>query len=549
MLVVLPFENLGSPEDAYFAAGMTEEITSRLARVSGLGVISRSSAIRYEGTEKSTRQIGEELGVGFVLEGTVRWARQAEGPGRVRITPQLIRVADDTHVWADSYDRLLDDVFAIQSEIAEAVVDQLGVALLPDEQRAVTARPTESLEAHQAYLRGLEYINDPDVPKESLESAVRMFRRAIDHDPAFVAAHGLLSEAHSFVYNHGYDLSAERLEAARSAALRALELDPDSPEGHRALGTYYYYGDRAYQAALEEYELAASRLPNDSRIAAQIAWVWTRQGRFGEAIGKLEEALELDPRSAMYAYQLGDRYRFLRRHREADRYYDHSIFLAPSQATAYQQKASNHIASTGSLDRARATLERMPRVDLPDYLRAWWELDWYARDYRATLDRLAGVPKAVFVGPWAGYKLWVEGDRHWLLKQPDRARASYEAARTILEKRAKEAPQNHFIHGALGWVYAGLGHRAEAVREAQHAVSLLPVSKDALEGTNLVWVLAAVYARVGEHEAAIEELEHLLSIPSEVTVWTLRLNPFWDPLRDHPRFKKLVGEDWQAEAP
>ncbi len=217
-LVVLPFENLGPPEDAYFAAGMTEEITSRLGRVGSLGVISRNSAFRYAGTEKTNRQIGEALGVGFVLEGTVRWARQAEGQGRVCITPQLIRVDDDTQLWSDSYDRVLDDFFAVQSEIAEAVVGQLGVALLPAEQRAIAARPTQSLEAHQAYLRGLEYYWDPDLAKESLEDAVRMFERAVSHDPAFVAARGLLSEAHSRLYWYWYDKSPERLEAAREAA-------------------------------------------------------------------------------------------------------------------------------------------------------------------------------------------------------------------------------------------------------------------------------------------------------------------------------------------
>ncbi len=220
---------MGRPEDAFFAAGVTEEITSRLARVSGLGVTSRTTATQYDRTGKTIKEIGKDLQVGFVLEGTVRWDRRAEGAGRVRITPQLIRVADDTHLWADSYDRLLDDIFAVQSEIAGAVVGQLGVALLPDEQRAIATRPTESLEAYQAYLRGLEYYWDPDFTKESYELAVRMFERAVGHDPAFVAAHGFLSEAHSALYWFWYDRSPGRLDAAREAALRALELDPGLP--------------------------------------------------------------------------------------------------------------------------------------------------------------------------------------------------------------------------------------------------------------------------------------------------------------------------------
>jgi serine/threonine-protein kinase len=565
MLAVLPFENLGSPEDAYFAAGMTEEITSRLAQVSGLGVISRSSAIRYEGTEKSIRQIGEELGVGFVLEGTVRWAPQPEGPGRVRITPQLIRVADDTHVWANSYDRVLNDIFAIQSEIAQTVVGQLGVTLLPQEQQSIEARPTESLEAYQAYLRGIDYLTDPDWAKESSEAAVRMFEQAVGHDPAFVAAHGLLSEAHTNMYWHEIDKTPERRKAAREAALRALELDPDSPEGHRALGRYHYQGDRDYQQALEEYTLAANRLPNDSRIAAQIAYVRRRQGRFDEAIAGLKKALELDPRNAGTAWELGETYRYVRQHREANRCYDLSISLAPNQATAFGLKAENVIAWKGSLERARATLESMPRADVAARFFAWFFLERFERNYQAALDRLAAAPEglsAPFLGGWKPVEGHLyrrdlyRGDLYRLLNQPERARASYEAERVVLEERAKEMLQDQTrlgtrsrIHSSLGFVYAGLGRKADAIREAQHAVDLLPVSKDALDGVDPVGALAVVYTRVGEREAAIDKLEYLLSIPSVTTAWILRLDPTWDPLRDHPRFKKLVGEDWRAEAP
>ena len=540
-IVVLPFENLGLAEDAYFAAGMTEEITSRLGRVSGLGVISRNSAIRYAGTEKTMRQIGEELGVGFVLEGTVRWARQAEGSGRVRITPQLIRVADDTHLWADSYERLLDDIFAVQSEIAEAVVGQLGVALLPGEQRAIAARPTQSMEAHQAYLRGLEYYWDPDDTKESYELAVRMFERAVGHDPAFVAAHSLLSEAHSALYLLAYDRSPERLEAAREAALRALELDPDSPEGHRALGSYHSWGHRDYQQALEEYSLAARRLPNDSLIVAGIGWVRRRQGRFDEAIAGLEKALELDPRNAYSAKDLALTYQFIRHYPEADRYYDLSISLAPDQVEAYRLKARNHIVWKGSLGLARVTLERTPRVDVPAYFGMWVWLERYERDYQAALDRLAAAPDGVFAGwLWSEWKPMVEGDLYSLLNQPERARASYEAARVLLEKRAKETPQDHETRDFLGYVYAGLGRKADAIREARKAVELLPVSKDAFDGVGAVWTLAAVYTMVGEQDAAIDQLEYLLSIPSWLSAWDLRLDPHWDPLRDHPRFQALL---------
>jgi TolB-like protein/Flp pilus assembly protein TadD len=548
-IVVLPFDNLGSADDAYFASGITEEITSRLAAVSGLQVISRSSARRYSDTDKSIREIGEELEVGYVLEGTIRWDREVEDHGRVRVTPQLIRVADDSHLWSERYDRVLDDIFAVQSEIAEAVVGQLGVALLPDEQRAVAARPTESLEAHQAYLRGLEYYWDPDLTKESCELAVRMFERAVDHDPAFVAAHALLSESHSVLYHLWYDRSPERLEAAREAAFRALELDPDSPEGHRALGSYHYYGHRDYQQALEEYSLAAKRLPNDSLIVAEIGWVRRRQGRFDEAIAGLEKALELDPRNAYLASELADTYRFVRQYPEADRYYDLSISLAPDQVEGYTRKAFNHIAWEGSLGLARATLESIPPgLEDPQYFSWWVRLEWHERDYQAALDRLAAAPDGVFVGRWSGWKPRVQGALYSLLNQPERARASYEAARVVLEKRAKETPQDRVTRGLLGFVYAGLGRKADAISEVQAAVKLLPVSKDAFAGVGPVWFLAMVYTMVGEHDAAIDQLEYLLSIPSWWSAWNLRLNPGWDPLRDHPRFQVLL-EKYEEQEP
>jgi TolB-like protein/Flp pilus assembly protein TadD len=547
-LVVLPFENLGPPEDAYFAAGMTEEITSRLARVSGLGVISRTSAVQYDRAGKSVEQIGSDFGVGFVLEGSVRWERQSEGAGRVRVTPRLIRVADNTDVWADSYDRLLDDIFAVQSEIAEAVVARLDVALLPGEQRAIAARPTQSLEAHQAYLRGLEYNWDPDQAKESLELAVRMFERAVGHDPAFVAAHGLLSEAHSLQYWYWHDRSPERLEAAREAALRALELDPDSPEGHRALGSYHYYGHRDYQQALEEYRLAAERLPNDSQITAGIGWVRRRQGRFDEAIAGLEKALELDPRNAYFASELADTYRFVRQYPEADRYYDLSTSLAPNQAAAYGGQGLNALSWHGALERARAAVVGAPENDQAAYLESRVTLELYQRTYEAALEQLAAGPAIIERSSWLHPRELREGDVYRLMGRADEARASYQAARAVLEKLLEERPKDYRVRGSLARANAGLGRRAEAIDDAQAAVKLLPVSKDAHDGVIPLEALAVVHAMLGEHDAAIDQLEYLLSIPSWWSAWDLRLDPRWDPLRDHPRFMKLVGEDWQAEA-
>ncbi|MGB6362580.1 MAG: serine/threonine-protein kinase, partial [Thermoanaerobaculia bacterium] len=246
MIVVLPFENLGSEEEAYFAAGITEEITSRLGSVSELGVISRNSALRYADTDKTIHQIGEELGVGYVLEGTVRWASSPDGSSRVRITPQLIRVADDSQLWSSTYDRIIDDIFEVQSDIASKVIDELGITLLEPEQRAVESRPTANIEAYQAYLRGLEYANHPDFTELNMRLAVEMFQRASELDPAFAQAHAWLSHAQARYYWFGHDLSEARMQLARQSAAQALALDPELPEGHVAMGYVYYYGAREY---------------------------------------------------------------------------------------------------------------------------------------------------------------------------------------------------------------------------------------------------------------------------------------------------------------
>ncbi len=438
--------------------------------------------------------------------------------------------------------------FAVQSEIAGAVVGQLGVALLPDEQRAIATRPTESLEAYQAYLRGLEYYWDPDFTKESYELAVRMFERAVGHDPAFVAAHGFLSEAHSALYWFWYDRSPGRLDAAREAALRALELDPGSPEGHRALGSYHYHGHRHYQQALEEFRLAANRLPNDSWIAARIGWVRRRQGRFDGAIAGLEKALELDPSNAQLASELANTYRFVRQYPEADRYNDLSISLAPNQLVAYARQALIALSWKGALDRARTAVEGEPRNDQPVYFGARVTLELYQRTYQAALDHLAAGPAIIGeTGEELHPRELLEGDAYRLMGRANEARAAYQAARDVLEELIEERPEDHRLRSSLGRAYAGLGRKAEAVRDAKAAVKLLPVSRDAYDGVRSVWALAAVYTLVGEHDAAIDQLEYLLSIPSPWSAWDLRLDPNWDPLRDHPRFRRLVGEDWQAE--
>jgi len=545
MLVVLPFENLGPAEDAYFAAGITEEITSRVARVSGLGVTSRTTATQYDRAGKTMREIGEDLQVGFVLEGTVRWDHRAEGAGRVRITPQLIRVADDTHLWAESYDRALGDVFAIQSGIAQAVVSQLGATLLPDERQALEARPTENMEAYQAYLMGLAQQTHLSRTPESIDVAVRMFERAVAHDPSFVEAYAQLARNHLWTYWLGWDGTPERLTKARQAVDRALELAPDSPEAHFALGVYYYWALRDYEGALAEFATAGRVRPNDADIALLVHAVLRRQGRWEEAVATLERALAFDPQNPDILFAFAESYGFLRRYVAAQRLLDTVISLAPDMDPAYALRARNSWLA-GSLDQARRDLRAAPRQDHDRIGWSWMTLELLARDHESALHRLAETPDVHVYGEDVVPKTLFEARIYRFLGQQDRAQSAFEAAGAFLESWVDDRPEDWRGRRTLAVAYAGLGRKAEAVREAKKASELLPVSRDAVWGPLSRLTLARVYAMVGEHDAAIAEVEYLLSIPTYFSVWELRLDPVWDPLRDHARFKKLVGEGREA---
>ncbi len=373
-----------------------------------------------------------------------------------------------------------------------------------------------------------------------------MFERTVALDPTFAAAHALLSEVHSALFFFGDDRRPERLARARAAAERTLELDPDSPAAHRALGYYHYWGHLDYERALEEFSVAARLLPNDSGVVSAIAYVHRRQGRFEQAVAGFRKAVDLDPRSAQSALDLAETYGDLRRYAEAEPYYELSISLAPDQVRAYVSKAASYVSWDGSLEKARATLERAPNVSPAEYALAWFWQELYERNFKAAQERLAGAPDPLYFAYLP--KSLMQGLGYAVSKQPQQAQASCETARLSLEKLVEESPNSPDGRRFLGWAYACLGRKTEAIREAEKAVDLLPVSKDALSGADALSTLAGVYAWVEEHDAAIDQLEYLLSIPYGLSIWDLRLHPLWDSLRDHPRFRKLVGENWQPEA-
>jgi serine/threonine-protein kinase len=545
-IVVLPFENLGSQEDAYFAAGMTEEITSRLANVQGLGVISRTSALEYTRRGKTVKEIGGELGVDYVLEGSVRWDHTVGRESRVRITPQLIRVADDTHVWADRYDRVLADVFAIQSEVAEYAVKAMGVTLLPHERTTLKEISTNDLEAYDLYLRGQELARSV-YDSRHRQGALQMYQAAVDRDPRFAQALAALASSHVFIYWLRDDRSQERLVKAKEAADRAVELRPDLAETHTALGWYFYQGLLDYPRALNEFAAALKIQPNSSDALSGIGAVQRRQGRWGEAAEATNKALEFDPKNAHLLYMVGSNYVLARRYAEADRALGLAIALSPQSGDAYGDKASLQIAWHGDVEKAQALVDEAGRVAglHDDAHLAWLEqrVALIRRDYSKAVRQLEAWKPSARDNQWLySPASLLRGEVQMLAGQHDFARRSFEAARVELEQKVAQDPTDSRFHSSLGIAYAGLGRDVEAVREAKLGCDLMPPSVDAWRALRRVEDLAVVYTLVGQPGEAISQLEQLLAASGEFTPHVLRLEPRWDRLRSDPRFQALLAK-------
>ena len=475
-----------------------------------------------------------------MLDGSVRWARGDDG-SRVRITPQLIRTGDDTQIWAESYDRVLQDVFELQSEIATEVVTQLGVTLLEPEREE--ARPTESLEAYQAYLRGNFGQNSSDFSESTRRRIIEDFQAAVELDSGFAEAWAALAHAQAFYYRLGYDFTDSRLEMAGQAFKQALTLDSESAVVLLHAGYYHYYAEQDYEAALEKFLAASEAKPDDANIVAASAYVWRRQGKLAEGIERLERAFELSPRDDQIPALIGEFAMMIRDFPKAVESFDAAIAAAPDAYWPYLQKAQTIWLWTGNLDEPRTILESMPRsgglATLTFILLS--ELSRLERDYdeilaiqeEATLEsydhQYAAVPKSLVIAE----ALELAGDS-------EGARAEYEVSRGYLETVLAERPDDYRLFASLGMTLAGLGRQEEAVAAGRKALEMMPIEKDVYIGHQLLLDLAVSYARLGMVEEALEALDRLLSIPAKFSVRLLEIDPRWDGLRDHPRYREIV---------
>ncbi len=534
-VAVLPFTNMSADaENEYFSDGITDDIITQLSRIANLKVISRTSVMGYKGTDKNMRQIGDELDVATILEGGVR--RQGD---RVRINAQLIDAQNDAHLWAQTYDRQLEDIFAIQSDVAQQIALALEATLTPEARRGIEATPTSDVEAYDFYLRGLEYLSR-GWEKEDLEIAIQMYERAIELDPAFALAYAKQATAHAWMYWFDHDLSQERVARAKAAADRALRLAPDLPEAHAALGWYYYHCRLDYENALRQFGIAQESAPGNTDVLLAIGAVQRRQGKFERSVRNLARAAELDPRSAILANEVAFTYLVLRQYDEAERYVDRAISVQPDWWVPYFSKVTLYLQRQGEIEKAKAVLERASGNVDPSLLLSRLAADRtvfavLGPEYREEFNRLDLAAPGTDTASYYLAKAQMSGGG------TDVGRAYYDSARAFLEGRVKRHPDDPDSRSRLGIAYAGLGRKQEAVREGVKGVELHPISQDALDGPYYVVTLAEIYVLLGEHDAAIDQLEQLADVPMSYTANWLRLAHTLEPLRDHPRFQELLA--------
>ena len=552
-IAVLPFQNLSRDEEnAFFTHGVQGEILANLAKVSDLKVISRVSVEQYTTeTPRDRRQIGQQLGVAHVLEGTVQ--RVAN---RVRVTAQLIDTRTDAQLWAERYDRDVADVFAIQSEIAEAIVGQLQATLSRQEKASIEEPPTRDLAAYDLYLQASEivdgYLNEDD-PRSSLLKAVRLLEEATERDPNFVRAFCYAARAHSLLYFLDLDLTSARCVLAENAVNAALRLRPESGDAHLAKGDHHFRCYRDYEAAERELRIARPMLPNSLPFFILTGYIDRRQGLWQHSERNLRKAVEVDPRNPNAVNLLADHYVLVRNFPAALQTYDRGMAAGMDTPITRVRRAAIVFAMTGDAKMFREALAAAPAdLDVGGGETPWRILTALAeKDYDGAFAAIAASPLThfqdvdfTFYYPRSWYEALVAraaGDR-------DRAQNAFAQARRILEERLKIKPDDPRTLSVIAQVDAGLGRADLALQEAQRAVELMPVSRDAYDGSLVLQGLAQVYTWSGDKDRAIELLERLVRMPGYISYGYLLHDPIWDPLRDDPRFTEILKSQAVAQA-
>ena len=549
-IAVLPFENLSKDEEnAFFAGGVQDEILSDLAKIADLKVISRTSVMKYKtGPERNLREIAKTLGVSHVVEGSVQRAGE-----RVRVNVQLIDAHNDAHVWAEHYDRDFADIFAIQSEIAERIADQLRAKLSAAEKTAIAERPTADLVAYALYTKAKEITKEIaayhwEGAEKPLNQKVELLEKATQRDPNFALAYCALAKTQCDLFQMaGGESSSLHLELAKKAAEAALRLRPDLGEAHLELARYYYYaginaGD--LDPARDELTIVHRMLPNNSDALFMTAKIDKRQNRWDNSLANFQKAKELDPSNFEFAFYLRWTYFDMRRYNELEQLFAKDAASGLLQDPSTQLWLADLKLAEGNPVAAQALLAQVPLDFSPTDL--IWDIRFtaalYSRDYDAANRVIAATP-AKFADVHGGHppESWADGQVARARGDKQKALAVFAAARKRLDATwgDKVKDQDYFKLAAV--LDAGLGRKEDAIREARQAVDLLPIAKDSYWGPHCVTTLALVYAWTGERDRAIEQLEIVAKIPVGPSYGDLRFNPCWDSLRGDPRFEKIVA--------
>jgi TolB-like protein/DNA-binding winged helix-turn-helix (wHTH) protein/Tfp pilus assembly protein PilF len=544
-VAVLPFDNLSDDrQNSFFAAGVQDEIISNLARIADLKVISRTSANLYKsGNPRNSRDIGQQLGVAHLLEGNVQRIGK-----RLRVNAQLIKAPTDTHVWAQTYDRDVADLFAIQSEIARAIADQLHAKISVAEKRAIERPPTADLNAFDLHIRAKNLhltVGFSAKAREDLLMAADLLNQAVSHDPSFFQAFCQLSQTHGLLYSYGFDHTSARLALAEAALATASRLRPDAGETHLARAWNLYVGYRDYDAALGELKLARESLPNDPQIFELTAYIQRRQGRWEESIHSLERTLELDPRNLDALHRIALRYRDLARYDEAKLALNRALAIDPNDVTTKAMCAVVELdwkADTRPLHELINELRVKDSAALQSVPNFWLTWALAERDPAAASDALTVLGEnALSDGPIQLSRTFVEGLNARMVKDDSKARSDFTAARVEQEKIVEGQPDYGPALCVLGLIDAALGRKEEALREGRRAVELLPVEKDAVNGRIMVAHFAMIAAWVGDNDVACEQLAVAVRYTSSLSYGRLKLMPWWDPLRGDPCFEQIVA--------
>jgi TolB-like protein/Tfp pilus assembly protein PilF len=548
-VAVLPFENLSSDkENAYFADGVQDEILTNLARIADLKVISRTSVMQYKtDLQRNLREIGQQLGVAHVVEGSVQ-----RSANKIRVNAQLIDARTDAHLWAQTYDRDLADVFAIQSEIAKAIADQLQAKLSPNEKKAIEQPPTTDLTAFDLYSRAKTILltrTQSVTNEQDVRQAIELLDQAVKRDPSFFDAYCQLAYAHEFLYGlAGFDHTPARLALAEAAVQAATRLRPDAAETHLARALYLYYGLRDYAGALAELEIARRALPNDPRLFQFTGFILRRRGQQEEGLRNLERAVELDPRNFFTLQQIAISYVYLQRYAEAIAALDRALAIVPDNVETRANRELYYLcwkADTRPLHQAIDSILAHGSGAIASAADTWFACAIAERDPAAAERALVALGDNPCWGesPIDLSHSFGEGLLARMTKDEAKARTAFEAARAQQEKIVQAQPNYGPALCVLGLIDAVLGQKDLALDEGRRAIALTPLEKDVNNGSHVLQYFAITAAWAGEKELALQQLETGLRAPAASTMLSygaLKLFPVWDPLRGDPRFEKIV---------